>query len=127
MIVLLAWELGLADNYLHGDDRKVLDRLWTRFRESLLGHTVDRQGINRRRVVDVLNQQNKPMDLKWCQRLMLRARFTSKGIAIGSKEFIDNLLKENKDVLNYRRKHKPEEARSWDRVYCLKKHRIWIG
>lgn len=36
------------------------------------------------------------------------------------------VLEEFSDHLGYRRKHKAQEARAWDEVYCLKKHRKWI-
>ncbi|MCP4708025.1 MAG: hypothetical protein GY869_05335 [Planctomycetes bacterium] len=127
MISLISRELGLPDRYFNGSEQANLDKLWNRFRDHLLGHTVDRQGFNRRTVADVLNQQNKSLDLSWSQRFMLQVRFATKGVAIGSQRFVGEILKDQNGALKYRREHRPEEARAWDKVYCLKKHRLWVS
>ncbi len=124
---LIGRELGLAAASLEGTEKAVMNRVWHRFRSFLVGHVADSDGIDRRRVADILNQENKALELTWPQRLRLRARFVTKGIAVGSELFVEDILSRQKDVLKYRREHHAEEARSWDHVYCLKRHRLWIG
>ena len=124
---LIQRELGLPEQVLNGFERDVMKRVWVRFRECLLGHAVERNGIDRQTVAEKLNQANKPLELTWSQRLMLKAHFTTKGVAIGSKQYVEDMLIRHADFLGYRKKHSPEQARAWDEVYCLKKHRVWIG
>ena len=124
---LVQRELGLPEQSLSGDESEVMKRVWERFRECLLGHSVERQGINRKSVAEKLNHANKSLNLTWSQRFMLKTRFATKGVAIGSKQFVEDILIGYADVLGYRKKHTPEQARAWDDVYCLKKHRTWMG
>ncbi len=124
---LLAHELGLSTVEVDGNEATVMNVLWTRFRAYLLGHTADRSGIDRRQVADVLNKENRALALTWSQRLMLKVRFASKGVAVGSKEFVEDVLRQHGAALGYKREHRPEEARAWDETYCLRKHQRWIG
>ena len=123
---LVQRELGLPEESLNGEETDVMKRVWERFRECLLGHVVERNGIDRQTVAEKLNQANKSLKLTWSQRLMLKAHFTTKGVAIGSKQFVEDMLARHEDVLGYRKKHLPEQTRAWGEVYCLKKHRVWI-
>ena len=124
---LIQRELGLPDNLLKGTEKEVMEIVWKRFRESLLGHSAKRSDFDVQTVADVLNQNNKSVELEWSQRLMLKGRFATKGVAIGSKKFVQDILNQQKEVLGYRKKHTPQQIRAWDKVHCLKKHRVWVG
>ena len=124
---LIQRELGLSEQSLGGDETDIMECVWERFQGCLLGHAVERYGIDRQTVAETLNHENKPLELTWSQRLMLKAHFTAKGVAIGSRQFIENMLIRHAGILGYRKKHRPEQSRAWDKVYCLKKHRVWIG
>ena len=95
--------------------------------ESLLGPDTRNRDVDARTVADNLNKNDKPLQLEWPQRLMLRARFSTKGVVIGSQQFVEDILVKYADVLWYRKEHKPERTRVWDEVYCLKKHRVLNG
>jgi putative transposase len=124
---LLKNELGMHDGMLTGTDEVVMLRVWKQFRKALLGHRIQRRGFEIETLADVLNQANKPLELEWPQRLILKARFVTKGVALGSEAFVNGVIEEFSDRLGYRRKHVAQEARAWDQVYCLKRHRKWIG
>ena len=124
---LIQRELGLPEEVFKGNEKDVMNRVWERFRECLLGHVVERQGIDRQTVAEKLNRANISLKLTWSQRLMLRANFATKGVAVGSKQFVEDILLRYADVLGYRKTHTPEQTRAWDEVYCLKKHRVWFG
>jgi hypothetical protein len=112
---------------LQGSDKVVMKRVWKRFRKGLLGFHVERGKFDSETVADLLNASNRPLELDWPERLRLKTRFVTKGVAIGSQTFVEEALKEFSETLGYRRKHRAQEARAWDEVYCLKKHRKWIG
>ena len=120
-------ELGMSDGMLLGSDKVVMRRVWKRFRQSLLGSRVKRGELSSETLAELLNVSNKPLDLSWPERLQLKARFVTKGVALGSQAFVEKVLQEFSGPLGYRRNHKPQQARAWDEVYCLKKHRKWIG
>ncbi len=125
--ICLVRELGLPDNALRGKDSVVLTRIWDRFREYLLGHSSKRQDLDMISVGEMLELADKPLELQWSQRLMLRVRFATKGVAVGSETFVADILNSQRDILGYRREHIPIKSRAWDQVYCLKKHRVWAG
>ena len=124
---LIQRELGLPEQAFEGNEKEIMIRVWERFRECLLGHVIERHGIDRQNLAEKLNRSNKSLKLSWSQRLMLKAHFTTKGVAIGSKQFVEDILIRHAHILGYRKQHIPEQARAWDKVYCLKKHRVWIG
>ena len=124
---LIKRELGLPETTFKGNEKAIMKRVWERFRQCLLGHAVERQGIDRQTVAEKLDHSNISLKLTWSQRLMLKANFATKGMAVGSKQFVEDILLRYADVLGYRKKHTPEHTRAWDEVYCLKKHRVWIG
>ena len=124
---LLQRELGLPDSFFEGNEKAVMKALWDRFRECLLGHSSESRNMDRVTIADILNQNNKPLELEWSKRLMLKARFATKGVAIGSQQFVQDILNQQKGILGYKRKHRPHQVRAWDEIYCLKKHRVWVG
>ena len=123
----LQYELGLPNKSLVGAEKDVMKRVWDRFRECLLGHSSESRQIDVQTVADILNRNNKSLKLQWSQRLMLRARFATKGVAIGSQQFVEDVLSKQKNILQYRRVHRPNQVHAWDEIRCLKKHRTWIG
>jgi putative transposase len=113
--------------YAAGLRHRLLGRVWKRFRERLLGSHVKRGDLSTETLAELLNASNKPLDLDWPERLKLKARFVTKGVALESQAFVEEALEEFSEQLGYRRSHKAQEARAWDEIYCLKKHRKWIG
>ena len=120
-------ELGLPDQALLGSEKDVMQRVWNRFRESLLGHSSQNRKVDEQTVADVIKASKKPLELEWSQRLMLKARFATKGVAIGSQQFVEDILAKHNKAIGYRKKHDPQNTQVWDQIYCLKKHRIRIG
>ena len=92
-------ELGLPDQALIGSEKQVMERVWDRFRESLLGHSSKNREVNEPTVAEILNANEKPLELEWSQRLMLKARFVNKGVAIGSQRFVEDILTRQKKRL----------------------------
>lgn len=127
LAAIMQRELGLPDQALKGTDKTVLDRLWSRFRQTLLGRSVRQRSVDAESVADVLNRANKPLDLTWPQRLMLKARFVTKGIALGSREFVEQIGTDFRSELGENKKHHATDARAWDETYSLRKHKKWIG
>ncbi len=123
---LIGRELGLPEVELNGSTALLQTRVWDRFRTYLVGHTADRTGIDRRLVADVLNQDHKALTLGWSQRLMLKVRFATKGIAVGSELFVEDVLNKHGPALKYKRAHRAQESRGWDQIFSLKKHRVWV-
>jgi hypothetical protein len=127
LAVYLQRELGMPDNMLQGPAQAVMKRVWKRFRQTLLGSRLKRGDFNSETLAELLNASNRLLELDWPERLKLKARFVTKRVALGSKAFVEKALEEFSGHLGYRRNHKAQEARAWDEVYCLKKHRKWIG
>lgn len=117
------WELGCPDDFADGEEAKVLERFWTLFRIALLGRSARSREVDVATVRDLLIKRGKPMDLTWSQRLMLRARFVTKGVAVGTRMFVDEVLAENRETLGYRKRREPVRAVAWDQFYSLKRHR----
>jgi hypothetical protein len=104
-----------------------MSRVWKRFRETLIGARVKRSDFNNETLAELLNTSNKPLELDWPERLRLKTTFVTKGIALGSQTFVEKVLEDFSEKLGYRRRRGAQQARAWDEVYCLKKHRKWIG
>lgn len=126
LAVYLQRELGMSDGMVQGSDKVVMRRVWKRFRKVLIGSRVKRD-FNSETVAELLNASNKPVELDWPERLQLKARFVTKGVALGSQAFVEGAIEEFSEHLGYRRKHVAQEARDYDDIYCLKRHRKWIG
>lgn len=114
---LIGAGLGLRSSQLKGTAKSVMPTLWKRFRECLLGHRVERNGTDAKTLAEILNRVDKPIDLTWPQRLMLKARFITQGAVIGSREFVHQVAQESGRI------RPPQQAREWDDTYSLKKHR----
>lgn len=123
LAVYLQRELGMSDAMLRGSDKAVMSQVWKRFRKALLGSRVKPGDCNSETLAELLNTSNKPLALDWPDRLRLKTRFVTKGVALGSQAFVEDALEEFSDKFGYRRKHKAQEARAWDKIYCLQQHR----
>ncbi len=126
IVSYLVRELGLPEDFLVGKDKRVLNRIWDRFRDYLLGHSSKNREADMATIGELLELADMPLKLEWPNRMMLRVRFATKGVAIGSKSFVADVLKNQKEILGYRRDHHPVNPRAWDEIYCLKKHRTWV-
>jgi putative transposase len=133
LALYLQQELGMSDGMLQGPDKAVMRRVWKRFRTGLLGSRMKRDkgsaggDFNSETLAELLNASNKPLELEWPDLLKLKARFITKGVALGSQAFVEDVIEEFFGQLGYRRKHTAQEARAWDQDYCLKNYRKWIG
>lgn len=79
-------------------------RVWKQFRKVLLGARVQRGNFNSETLAELLNVSNKPLELDWLDRLQLKVRFVTKGVALGSKAFVDGVIEEFSEQLGYRRR-----------------------
>jgi REP element-mobilizing transposase RayT len=119
----LAYELGLPGNIAEKPERECLDLMWKRFRERLLAGTVsDWNAPDVRTLEDKLRREGRPMDLKWPELFRLKVAFATRGVALGSREFVENILQKNAAKLGYKREHHAQETKVWNKIYCLKKH-----
>ena len=117
--------LGLPPKAIEGPEYEVMARIWARFRETLLGRAVHRDMHEIKTLADMLNEANRPLALEWPERLRLKARFATKGMVLGSRAFVEEVMAERSPLAGARARE-PEEARAWDDFYCLAKHRRWI-
>jgi len=110
-------------------EKRQLELLWKYFRIRLL-----RTGIkahankgkwkpSNHTVGGQLERQNKAVDLDKARCFMLKVRFATKGIAIGSEEFVEHILSTCGKVLGYKREHHSHDYHAWDHIHTLKKHR----
>jgi len=123
----LIGELGLPQDLLDEPPDALLERLWKRFRESLLGHSLRFESSELRTLADLLNAEDKPAEVDWPKLLQLQSRFVTKGLALGSQEFIEEVLQEHRVTLGYSNRRQPLQTRAWDGIYSLKNHRKWIS
>ncbi len=120
---LMAWELGLPGRVLKSSESECMRICWDRFRHFLLGQSPGHRQVDVATVRDLILGEGGVETLEWPQRLMLRTAFATKGIAIGSQEFVEKVLETSGKVLGYKRRHLPNETKVWDKIYSLKKHR----
>ena len=127
IINALKWQMGLPRDFTEEDETKVLEKFWRHFRDYLLRHRMKWNDEEIRTLKDLLNRDSQPVELSWPERMCLKTRFTSGGVALGSKEFIRGVLDEFSNILGFRRTRDPVEARGWDSSYSIRQHRKWIG
>jgi putative transposase len=94
LAVYLQQELGMSNRILQGSDKAVMERMWKRFRKRLLGSRVERGNFSRETLAELLNATHKPLELDWPERLRLKTRFVTKGVALGSQAFVAGVLDE---------------------------------
>jgi hypothetical protein len=68
--------------------------------------------FNSETLAELLNASNKPLKLEWPDRLKLTARFITKGVALGSQAFVEDVIEEFSGQLGYCRKHTAQETRA---------------
>jgi REP element-mobilizing transposase RayT len=120
----MSYELGLPENIAEMPEKKCLDLMWTNFRERLLaGSLSDWNAPDVRTLEDKLRRDGKPLELAWPELFMLKVAFATKGMALGSRIFVEDILQKNAAKLGYKRVHHAQETKIWNKVYCLKKHR----
>jgi hypothetical protein len=73
---------------LQSSDKAVMGRVWKTFRKRLLGARVPRN-FNSETLAELLNASNKPLEIDWPERLRLKTRFVTKGVALGSQAFVE--------------------------------------
>ena len=113
-------------------DKRQLELLWKYFRIRLLrANPKDLHGVDGkingkyccdRTMTDKLVENDKSLELNQADHFMLKLRFATKGIAIGSEQFVEGILSSCGRVLGYKRVHHAREHNVWDHVHTLKKH-----
>jgi len=76
-----------------------------------------------RTMVDKFEESGKSLEFTKADHFMLKVRFATKGIAIGSEQFVEEILCTCGKVLGYKRTHHSQVHNVWDHVHTLKKHR----
>ena len=76
-----------------------------------------------RTMEDKLIENGESLVLDKADHFMLKVRFATKGIAIGSEQFVEDVLTSCGQVLGYKRTHHSQPHNVWDHVHSLKKHR----
>ena len=107
---------------------KQLKLLWKYFRQRLMraaikAHRTKCDWPTENTVGAQLDEQEMKRELGYADHFMLKIRFATKGIAIGSQEFVDGILNGCGKALGYKRKHQPCEHHIWDEIHSLKRHR----
>jgi len=121
--------LNLPPQIMKLKEKRQLELLWKYFRERLMraglkAHT--ECGDWKASVETVggqLEGEGKDVVLDKAQHFMLKVRFATKGVAIGTETFIEDILSTCGKALGYKRKHHACEHSIWDHVHSLKKHR----
>jgi putative transposase len=94
LLPYLQRELGMSDGMLQGSGKVVLGRVWKRFHRRLSGSRVKRGDLKSETLAELLNASNKPLDLDCPDRLRLKTRFVTKGVALRSQAFVEDTLEE---------------------------------
>jgi len=121
----MTWMLGLAGDLEDLPVEKRVELLWEKFRWFMLGQD-PRLRRDAKTVRELIEQDGGHAKLDWCDKLMLRVRFATKGIAIGSEEFVAEILDGCGKAMGYKREHRPRATGIWDDVFCLKNHRRMV-
>jgi len=134
LVKLLHRELKIPPQILKLPEKNQLALLWKYFRRRLMqanieAHVKTDPFAERNTVGDLVEDSGKNSELDRADHFMLKVRFATKGIAIGSEAFIGRILNGCGQVLGYKRTHHPQEHNIWDHVHSLKKHsktRAWL-
>jgi len=125
--------LQLPPQIMKLPQKRQLQLLWKYFRIRLLRakpkdfHAGDGKVNGKyccdRTMADKLEENGKSLELSLADHFMLKVRFATKGIAIGSESFIEDTLSTCGRVLGYKREHHSNKHNVWDHIHTLKKHR----
>jgi hypothetical protein len=121
--------LNLPPQIMKLTEKRQLELLWKYFRERLMraglkAHT--EKGAWRSSAETIGGQrenEGQEIALDKAQHFMLKVRFATKGVAIGTEAFIEDVLSSCGRALGYKRTHHACEHNIWDHVHSLKKHR----
>ena len=70
-------------------------------------------------ISEALFKTGKNIEIKWLDQCRHKAKFFTKGIALGSKKFINNLLSQHAERLHYSRPKKAYQLESFQSLYSL--------
>jgi len=134
LVQLLHRELRIPPQILQLSDDKQLALLWKYFRKRLMqtsvkAHVKTSPFAQHKTIGELVDNDGKNMDLDRADHFMLKMRFTTKGIAIGSEAFVERILRGYNKALGYKRPHHAQQHNVWDHVCSLKKHtkgNAWI-
>ncbi len=122
--------LQLPQQILKLPVKKQLALLWKYFRLRLLRcspkegcYKKDTREISRT-LGEKIEKEGGRIELDRARHFLLKVRFASKGIAIGSELFVENVLSSCGRVLAYKKVHHAKDYHIWDHIYTLKKHRL---
>jgi len=128
--------LQLPQQIINLPQKRQLELLWKYFRirllrakpkDSRLADSEDGKinGKNPcdRTMADKLQEEGKSLDFSRADHFMLKVRFATKGVAIGTADFIEDVLTSCGKILGYKRTHHSQPHNVWDHIHTLKKHR----
>jgi len=134
LVKLLHRELHIPPQILKLSPKKQLKLLWKYFRIRLMNanvkaHVKTGPFAKHKKVGELVDNAGKNQELDQADHFMLKLRFATKGIAIGSASFVERVLDGCNRALGYKREHHPQQHNVWDQVCSLKRHskgRVWI-
>ncbi len=120
--------LQLPQQILNLPVKKQLTLLWKYFRLRLL-RCSPKEGRYKKNPRDIfqtlgekLEKEGKSAELDRTNHFLLKVRFATKGIAIGSELFVEEILSGCGRALAYKKVHHAHDYHIWDQIYTLKKH-----
>ncbi len=129
LVISLYNSLNLPKQILKLPVKKQLTLLWKYFRIRLLRCNLKdyrsiESGDNRAKTLkDKIEKEGNSVEINNASHFLIKVRFASKGIAIGSELFVENVLRGCGKVLGYKREHHAHDYHAWDHIHTLKKHR----
>jgi len=114
--------LQLPQQIMKLPEKKQLQLLWKYFRLRLLRANAKDRNSGASTVGQKMEQEGKPLEFDLARHFMLKVRFATKGIAIGSESFVEEILSTCGTVLGYKRQHHANDYHVWDHIHSLKKH-----
>ncbi len=129
LVVSLYNSLNLPQQILKLPVKRQLSLLWKYFRLRLLRCSPKESRYKKyphdiaHTLGEKIDKEGGVIDIDNARHFMLKVRFATKGIAIGSELFVENVLSSCGRVLGYKREHHANDSHIWDQVHTLKKHR----
>ncbi len=129
LVVSLHRSLDLPLQILKLPVKKQLALLWKYFRLRLLrcspkeSHYKNNQRDISGTVREKIENEGGSTDIDNARHFLIKVRFASKGIAIGSELFVENVLSSCGRILAYKKEHHANDYHIWDNIHTLKKHR----
>ncbi len=129
LVLSLYNSLNLPQQILKLPFNKQLALLWKYFRLRLLRCSQKESYYKKdpqdaaRTLSEKLEKEGELTEIDFARHFLLKVRFATKGIAIGSGLFVEDILSSCGRVLGYKKEHHAHDYQIWDHIHTLKKHR----